>query len=176
MSKSLGILSITQSGPIMALSWKQPYGTAMLFGKIETRTWDIKYRGWMLICTSKQSYNLDVVRKISGNDLFVKICNVINNDPDKYSTLDLDGYAIGIGRLVDSRKMTLTDEEKCFVKYRPPWNEEKINKKTGKSKVVEKCLWCHIYENVHPVKPFPWKGSQGIRQVTPDQRKLIEII
>lgn len=41
---------------IRALSTKQPYASLMLHGKVETRTWDSKYLGWVLICASKQAY------------------------------------------------------------------------------------------------------------------------
>jgi hypothetical protein len=41
---------------LMALSWKQPYAELMLHGKIETRTWQTKYRGWVMVCASKQPY------------------------------------------------------------------------------------------------------------------------
>src|SRR5690606_24193687 len=101
---------------ILALSWKQPFGTAMLYGKIETRTWYTDYRGLVLICTSKQPYNEEIVKLISGEDLFVKMCIAMSKDT---GTLDLNGYAIAIGRLKHCRDMSPEDEEKAFVKYRP---------------------------------------------------------
>lgn len=36
-------------GEIRALWWKEPFGTLMTYGKVETRVWDTKYRGWVLL-------------------------------------------------------------------------------------------------------------------------------
>lgn len=134
-----------------ALSWKQPYGSLMLHGKIETRTWPTTYRGEVLICTSAKPYGTPSVFNISGFDQQRRI----------YSRLPLDeplphGMAIAVATLVDCREMTKADEAACFVEYCEPWIDEK-----GK----EKRLWCHIYENVRPIQPFPWKGSQGFSHV-----------
>lgn len=128
-----------------ALSWKQPFGTAMLSGKIETRTWSTKYRGLVLICTSKTPYERDSLIEICREEQFEQLFYVIENDK---TTFDKNGYAIAIGRLVDCRKMELSDEAKTFVKYR-------------------KDLYCHIYEDVKPIKPFAWKGAQSWKKVAP---------
>lgn len=138
---------------ILALSWKQPFATAMLYGKIETRTWDTKYRGLVLMCTSKQAYDEATVRRICGDDLFFRMCVAMNKDS---VTLDLNGYAILIGRLVNSRPMRREDEAKAFVKFRPN-------------------LFSHIYEGVKPIKPFAWKGTQGWKTVDKSIYK-IEVI
>jgi len=139
---------------ILALSWKQPFASAMLFGKIETRTWATPYRGWVLICTSKQPYNQETVESICGERLFIKMCQAMNKDT---STLDLNGYAIAIGKLVDCRPMTRNDEDRTFVKFRGG-------------------LFCHIYEQVKKIEPFPWKGQQGWKTVDQSiyQIKIIE--
>src|SRR5690606_2314359 len=113
---------------IMALSWKQPFATAMLYGKIETRTWNTNYRGLVLICTSQKPYDVTTVGSICGDKLLANMCKAMRNDS---GTLDLNGYAIAIGRLVDCRPMSIEDEEKAFVKYRPN-------------------LFSHIYEDVRP--------------------------
>lgn len=146
---------------MLALSWKQPFGTAMLIGKVETRVWITKYRGRVLICTSKAAYNEESVRRICGNDLFVKMLMAIQNAPD---TVDLDGYAIAVGDLIDCREMRPEDESLTYVKYRAPWTEER----KGKDGIIRKVnlrLYCHFYENVRPIKPFPWRGSQGWKEV-----------
>lgn len=67
------------------------------------------------------------------------------------------GYAIAIGKLIDCRPMTKDDEEKCFVKYSPN-------------------LFCHVYENVRPIKPIIWKGVQGWKIVSFDIIEKIEFI
>lgn len=136
------IEKIKDGAEIKALSWRQPYGSLMLHGKIETRTWSSNYRGLVLICTSIRSYTIDKISRISGMKQFNRII-------DTTTHLDLggkNGMAIAIGRLIDCRPMVKEDEDKCFVKYYPD-------------------LYCHIYEDVTPIKPFPWKGKQGWMKV-----------
>lgn len=128
-----------------ALSWKPPFGVAMLYGKIETRTWDTKYRGLVLICTSKKGYDVEDLEEISGYRLFSNMTSKTKHD----LAYDLFGYAIAVGELIDSRPMTVTDQEQAFVLYDP-------------------MLWCHVYKNVRGIKPFPWKGSMGWRNVSPE--------
>lgn len=41
------------------------------------------------------------------------------------------------------------------------------SKKTGKKSW--KRLWCHVYENVHPIEPFTWLGSQGWSTLNDEQ-------
>ena len=72
-------------------------------------------------------------------------------------TLDLNGYGIAIGRLIDSRKMKPEDADKCFVK----WRED---------------LYCHVYEDVRQIKPIIWKGTQGWKEVTEDIKRMIEVL
>lgn len=147
---------------MLALSWKQPFGTAMLFGKVETRSWYTKYRGPVLICTSKQAYNEATARAICESSfvrnrgLFEAMCVKLKGAP----SLDLNGYAIAVGNLVKCRPMDMgaytdDDEERSFVGYR-----------NG--------LYMHFYENVRPIQPFPWKGMQGWKKV--DQLIIDKIV
>lgn len=151
---------------IRALSWKEPFASLMLHGKIETRTWDTKYRGLVLICASKKRYTLWEVDSICGGDrteegmrkaerIAGKIVGILGQFWNN-GTL-ISGNAIGIGRLIDSRPMKLEDEEKCFVAFNPD-------------------LYCHVYEYVRPIKPFPWKGSQGWKRLTEEEKSLIELL
>ena len=140
---------------IRALSWKNPYASLMLHGKIETRTWNTNYRGLVLICSSQKSYTGAKIFEISGSELVKLICSVIASDNSRI--MELNGYAIAIGKLVDCRFMQPEDEEKCFVKY-------------------SEGLYCHIYEDMKLIKPFRWKGSQGWRTLTDEQKQLINIL
>jgi len=139
---------------LLALSWKQPFATAMLYGKIETRTWNTNVRGWVLICTSLKAYSEDIEHKLCGTDLYYKMLSAMNRDS---GTLDLNGYGIAIGKLVDSRKMKPKDADKCFVK----WRED---------------LYCHVYEDVRQIKPIIWKGTQGWKEVTKDIKSTIVVL
>lgn len=124
--------------PIRALSWKEPFASLMLHGKIETRTWATKYRGLVLICASKKGYTEGDLIAISGESGAQRILHFLRD----YSISEQSGVAIAIGRLVDCRKMKPEDEEKTFVKYRSE-------------------LWCHVYDQVTPISPLGWIGSQG---------------
>ncbi|WP_036383987.1 hypothetical protein [Muricauda sp. MAR_2010_75] len=135
---------------IRALSWKQPYASLMLYGKIETRTWNTRYRGKVLICASKQPYSIKDTRLISGHMVTE---NMIKHNVDA----NLYGKAIAIGDLVAVRPMQPKDEEKCMVKYNP-------------------YLWCHVYENVQPIIPFDWKGTQGWKTLSEEEISKIQIL
>ena len=129
---------------LKALTWKQPFAQLMLHGKIETRSWLTHYRGWVLICAGAQSYNDRIIREMAGDDNYQRILDIFNDKPIVWEK----GKAIAIGKLVDCRPMTPEDAVACFVNYNPK-------------------LWCHIYENVQPIRPFDWKGAQGWRRVGP---------
>jgi hypothetical protein len=135
---------------LRSLNWKQPFASLMLHGKIETRIWDTKYRGWVLICASKAPYNNFQILGISGNKQFGRI-------EETFNSVGPLAQAIAIGRLVDSRMMVKADEDRCFVEYQDPWQH--TSKKTGKK--TWKRLWCHVYEDVQPIDPISWVGSQG---------------
>ena len=138
---------IKAGAPVRALSWKEPFATMMQYGKIETRSWETKYRGLVLICSCKTNYCHDQIERISGWKQWERMLPYItDSDPDYLNTL---GHAIAIGRLVDCRPMKADDEDQCFVKYHPD-------------------LWCHIYDDVVPIEPIAWKGKQGWSIVTPE--------
>lgn len=137
--------------PIRYLGWKQPYGTLMLHEKIETRTWGTNYRGLVLICASQTPYSISKVLSISEAQTF-RIDQIIRKVPGyelfqakPYQHLPM-GKAIAVGRLVESRQMLKSDEERTFVQYDPD-------------------LFCHIYEDVTPITPFEIKGCQGWKKL-----------
>lgn len=139
--------------PIRALNWKQPFASLMLFGKIETRTWETNYRGLVLMCASKVPYSEEQIQNISGQN---KILSTLM-DRIKSGHAEPLAKAFAIGRLVDCRLMRKEDEEKCFVKHHPN-------------------LFCHIYEDVKEIKPFDWKGAQKWKKVDQDVINKIEFI
>lgn len=160
LKKGNFISQVPNGTEVRALSWKQPYASLMLLGKVETRVWDANYRGPVLICASKHPYPTSIVNQISGiqtdriwRDLSRFQENGLSISP---SNMPL-GHAIGIGWLIDIKDMTYNDQIKSYVEYHPS-------------------LFCHFYENVYPIKPFPWKGSQGWKKVSHDDIKRIEII
>ena len=61
--------------------------------------------------------------------------------------LGINGHAIGIGRLVDCRKMLLGDEDKCFFEY-------------------HQHLFCLIYEDCKRIVPFSYISGQKLINVS----------
>jgi len=140
---------------LKALSWKEPFATLMLHGKIETRTWPASYRGIVLICASKIPYSIEQVAEISGEHQRNRINEIlIKNNFNPSAT---SGMAIAVARLVDCRAMQPKDEDDCFVSYNPS-------------------LFCHIYVDVRPIKPFPWKGKPGWKIVSQEIVQKIEFL
>lgn len=138
--------------PIRYLGWKQPFASLMLHGKIETRVWDAKYRGWGLITASKGGYNHSQLYTISGQHQMMRMNKFISSNHLPY------GQAIAIGYLYDSKRMADEPgdawsvgkiEDKCFVKYNGH-------------------LWMHKYRDVQQIEPFDFNGAQGWRKLTED--------
>lgn len=142
--------------PIRALSWKEPYGSLMLppNNKIETRTWDTKYRGLVLMCASKLSYSWSTVREISGSVQFDRILSVYSNKEFKE---EYNGKAFAIGRLIDSRPMKKSDEDLTFCEFY-----------SG--------LFCHVYSEVRHIEPFTWKGTQGWKTLNEEEKSKIILL
>ena len=129
-----------ESKSIRALNWKQPYCYLMMHGKVETRTWYTGYRGLVLMCASKSPYSNKQLLEIAGDKQWSRIVQMTD-----YVDL-ISGQAQSVGFLYGCRPMTIEDEDKCFVKYRPG-------------------LYCHLYTDVKAIKPFPHKGSQGWKKM-----------
>lgn len=147
--------------PIKALSWKQPYGGLMFLPvpKIETRTWATKYRGLVLICSSKADYSDQHIAAISGDYQWHRMLEFIPEIPKKNNRFDAfaNGAALGIGRIIDCYPMREQDEDRTFVKYNPG-------------------LYCHVYDEVKPIEQFAWKGSLGFRDLTQDEINKIVLL
>lgn len=142
-----------QGEPLLALSWKQPFASLMLHGKIETRVWNTHFRGWVLICASQKVYKRSEIKDIAGSEQYDRIFNIL---PESHLFANL-GHAIAIGYLADCDKMIHDDEDKCFVSF-------------------NRNLYCHVYKEVHAIKPIPWKGQQKFKVVLPDILQQIIII
>lgn len=138
---------------IRALSWKQPFAELMLRDKIETRTWKTPYRGWVLICTSKKAYSEKELSELCHGSQIFSMRYYLKHD----RKTPFEGKAIAIGRLVDCRPMTQADEWKSYIKFNPK-------------------LYCHFYEEVRAIEPFDWKGSQGWKTLSDEEKAKIKFI
>jgi len=140
---------------LLALSWKEPYGGLMLLDKIETRSWYTSYRGLVMICCSKAGFSHQQIYNISGEIQFERIIGALSKlDRTIYS--ENFGKAIAVARLIQCRPMTKQDEDACFVQYFPD-------------------LLCHVYKHITPIVPFPWKGTQGWKEVNDSIKNQIII-
>ena len=138
-----------------ALSFKEPFASLMLCGKIETRPWQTKYRGPVLICATQSSYSDGQLVEICGHNMKSTIVHTLEMlCPIAFFQ---NGNAFAVAELVDCRPMTKADEANCFVKH-----------KEG--------LYCHVYENVKRIKPIPFKGTQGWQTVKPEVIEKLEYI
>jgi len=92
-----------------ALSIKQPWATAILVGQktIETRTWFTKYRGPLLIVSSKKPDKV-IFEKLKKQGM----------DFSADGTL-IYGSAIATANLIDCRKMTKADEDEAMCDIYP---------------------------------------------------------
>lgn len=149
--------------PIRALSWKQPFASLMLHGKVETRSWDTKYRGWVLICASAAPYSVGKMEEIAGRRN-ASINETLSLEPKEL----IRGHAIAIGYLYSSQPMEnflmpesmyrkSLIEKACFVQYNPE-------------------LFCHSYSEVQAIEPFEWKGSQGWKTIDNQTKAKIKLL
>lgn len=168
-------LSLITPDNIRALSWKQPYGLLMLppYNKIETRSWDTGWRQYVLICASKTGYSMEQIEAISGEVQTSRIIKAVYEVTLKYNIshdvaeteshkvlrekIYHEGHAIAIGRLVNSGRMQKQHEDRAYVEYYSD-------------------LFVHIYEDVTPIVPFPFKGAMGWKKLTLEEIAKIKYL
>lgn len=130
--------------PLTALVWRQPFATAMLHGKVETRRWSTKYRGPVLIVAGKGEYSMDQLDNLFDFQVAAEEYDKICAD----DTFNVRGHAIAVGVLSDVRPLKRSD--KTFIVYNPK-------------------LYAHVYKNVRRIKPIPISGTQGFFRITDDE-------
>lgn len=146
-----------QESKIRALTWKEPFATAMLKGKInETREWIVNLRGLVLICVGLDYYRHEKLLEVCGSGQLMRLWNAVEEETHRLWQQN-KGKAIAIGRLVGCWPMAITDENEAFVQC-----------KSG--------LYVHRYEEVRAIKPFPFTGNQKWTTLTEEQKQLIELI
>lgn len=163
---------------VRALSWKQPYASLMLHGKIETRVWDTGYRGWVLICASKSAYDFKDIMAISGRNQIERIKDKLNlfewyekgGVSLKYIKDPIpQGQAIAVGYLKYSRKMGELAADRCITDT-GLWIEDQSFVKMNYK------LYLHEYSQVQAIEPFDWKGSQGWKTLDEETKNKIILL
>lgn len=92
-----------------ALSVKQPWASFIVTGEktVECRTWPTKYRGELLICSSKGDGYLDYTDEGLSEDMLLP-----------------GGMALGVVELLDCRRMTKADLENAVLPAE--WEEDAL--------------------------------------------------
>lgn len=140
-----------KSGPLKALTWKEPFASMMLCDKIETRSRNTNVRGWVLICAGQSHYTDNQLLQLCNKGQIAEVKFFLQGLPS------VKGHAIAVAELYDSKKMQPFDEGLTYVKYNPD-------------------LYCHYYRNVHPIVPFEFKGSQGWKNLDESIWEKIEYV
>jgi len=157
---------------IRTIGLYQPYATLMLHGKVETR-WVYHTKkapfplGKYLIYSTKKAYSGSEFAHIAG-DHTVDAIKLVEHDP----SINLNGYGLCIGDLV--RVVPLNGWEAMINTFvDPPMRYmTSIEPFTLDGRV----LWGLYFENMRRIKPFPFKGKQGIGFLTAEQKQLIEFV
>ncbi len=149
---------------IRAIGLYQPFASLMLHGKIETR-WVNNGRkppfplGKYLIYSCKTPYADGAFRHIMNKAEYGKCIDLKQSD----DSFNLNGYAICLLdfiKIIDPVPPGI--EDKTFVSYMSPGV---VNRRVG-----------IVASNVQRIKPFKFKGKQGISFLTEEQKQQIQII
>jgi hypothetical protein len=159
---------------IRTLGFYQPFCSLMLHGKIETR-WVREFKkppfikGKYLFYSTKKCCDSITLIEWCGTGVASTIDWLLMRD----QTRALNGYAIGIGELVNIRLMSPDDEGKTFVKY--------VGRQLRPDKDGKKhhwyLQWCLEFENVQAIEPFKFDfGKQGVGILPESERNKIKIL
>lgn len=120
-----------------ALSVRQPWAAAIVTGlkTIETRTYYTKYRGPLLIVSSK-----------SCDKVMMDYVLSLVNDRERFLANMFYGHAVATVNLVDCRPMKYNDEDAAMCD-------------------MYDSAFAWILEDIKPIKPFPVKGQLGLFEV-----------
>lgn len=146
---------------VRLLTLNEPFASLMLVGKGETRKQPTNVRGLVCIHSAKKAYPASTVFNISGQNQYSRIIKTVGSPQTQE-------HILCIGRLINCREMTPTDEDITYVKYVEPWFEEN---KAGQ--LIEKRLWVYEFIDMTPIAPIKYKGSQGWSILTDDQKLSI---
>lgn len=124
-----------------AISLWQPWASAIALGfkKIETRHWKTSYRGSLLIHAAK--------KKIQWPSIQIQTL---------FKGIAFQPYELPLGKIVC--KVNLIDCQKIFIHNRPEGTEKFLGDYTP-----GRYMW--IMDNIEPIDPFDYKGSQGFFEV-----------
>lgn len=168
---------------IRTLGLYQPFATLMGCGKeIETR-WVQAGRmapfpeGYYLLYSTQKAYTQNQFDSIALKYRY-KGWNAANSD----ESIDLNGYALWVGKLVKRALLEPNEREKAFVDvdllcggmftmFKPKWYKEQ-----GRYYDQEYRLWGLHFRDVKRIKPFVFKGKQGVGILSEEDKNKIEFV
>lgn len=156
--------------PIRTLGLYQPYAELMMHGKIETRWIRAGIKppfplGPYMLYACKKAYKLTELSQLAGEKQYGRIHRIINGLHINY------GMALCTGELKKIIYVVPGMEDETFVRYQGPI--EFLDKKGRPVKRVRVGL---IFENIRRIKPFPFKGKQGIGFLSDEDRAKIQYL
>ena len=158
---------------IRTLGLYQPFATLMLHGKVETR-WVIYGKkapfplGMYLIYSCQKAYDMDFIEGLTGK--YTREIDELIESNLSGKNCWLTGEAGAIGRLV-SIIDPLTPGFKTFV---DDGQYEKSEYKRG-ARVYYRRVGL-VFEDVKSIKPFEFKGKQGVGFLDDKYKSQIEFI
>lgn len=134
---------------IKAISLHQPYASLVALGvkKIETRHWRTKYRGRILICSTKKN-NTEIATGIESFKSLEMARHYGHNEPLlPQDFTPLFGYALAVAELVGCRILREADTRDALV-YAP-----------GQ-------VYGFRLDDIRAIEPFKVTGQRGIQDMT----------
>jgi len=151
---------------IRTLGLYQPYASLMLHGKIESRWVENGKKppfplGTYLIYSTKKEYTVEEFRRLSGQ-WHQKARNIISRE----ETSTLTGHALALGELTQVKKLTQEEKSLAYIDFDIDENND----------IQPYTLWGLHFTDVRRIKPFLFKGKQGIGFLKEEQKKLIKFV
>lgn len=143
------------------LTCKNPYAQLIADGykSYENRSRNTKYRGPVLISSSKEPYSDRLVRRISGIENYMKMRDLIPGfGHDKQFTEMKNGFAICTAEIVDCVPAMVTNTHLAFVESENPDG------------------WMWVLKNVRKIEPFQIKGSVSLVNLTETELQQIKYL
>lgn len=144
---------------IRTLGLYQPFASLMMHGKIETR-WIRKGRkppfpkGAYLLYSTKKAYTPHQTAVVAGNQ-YQRIKDIMATD----DSFKLKGMALCVGELYKIIYVVPGMDDQTFVHYRTDTTHVMVGL---------------MFRNVRRIKPYPFKGKQGVGILTAEERAKIE--
>lgn len=145
---------------IRTLGLYQPYAQLMLHGKLESR-WIAKGKkapfplGKYLLYATKKAYSVKEFKHLAGEH-YERARLAISNEELKTSV------ALCVGDLIERKPIT-TFGDLADTFYDPPFDQLAYRDADHPEfEIDDYVLWGLRFNEVKPIKPFPFKGKQGV--------------